>query len=169
MKQNNSFRPSRRSVCKAAATGLATLAMPIVWTPARGAGKRIVVRDDGGIYTKAYGAVYYRPFTEKTGIEVVGVAANAEPTAQIKSMVETGSYTWDMAKISNPAILILTTGKKKYLQKHGLNSDPVVAEIPAQYKNDYGVGTNVYNTVPADGPEDRERAGEGNGESVRVD
>src|SRR3546814_990636 len=92
MKQNNSFSPSRRSVIKAAATGLATLAMPIVWTPARGAGKRIVVRDDGGIYTKAYGAVYYRPFTEKTGIEVVGVAANAEPTAQIKSMVETGSY-----------------------------------------------------------------------------
>src|SRR3546814_3337450 len=55
----------------------------------------------------------------------------------------------DMAKISNPAILILTTGKKKYLQKHGLNSGPVVAGSPAQYKNDYGVGTNVYSTVLA--------------------
>ncbi|NYT37137.1 ABC transporter substrate-binding protein [Allopusillimonas soli] len=149
MKQNSRFSPSRRSAIKAAAAGMASLAMPLIWTPARAAGKRIVVRDDGGIYTKAYGAVYYRPFMEKTGIEVVGVAANAEPTAQIKSMVETGSYTWDMAKISNPAILILTSGKKKYLQKHGLESDPVVAEIPAQYKNDYGVGTNVYSTVLA--------------------
>src|SRR3546814_15702420 len=123
------FRSSRRSVIKAAATGLATLAMPIVWTPARGAGKRIVVRDDGGIYTKAYGAVYYRPFTEKTGIEVVGVAANAEPTAQNKSMVETGSKTWDVTKTSNLAILTLTAGKKKHLQKLGQNYHPGLTEI----------------------------------------
>ncbi len=88
------------------------------------------VRDDGGIYTKAYGAVYYKPFFEKTGIEVVGVQANAEPTAQIKSMVEAGSYAWDMAKISQPAILLLTSGGKEYLEKHGLESDRCkVAEI----------------------------------------
>ena len=46
--------------------------------------------------------MYYRPFTEKTGIEVVGVQASAEPVAQIRSMVDTKSYTWDMAKISQP-------------------------------------------------------------------
>jgi len=147
--KQRTFNPSRRSAIKAAAAGMAAIAVPFAWTPARGAGKRIVVRDDGGIYTKAYGAVYYRPFTEKTGIEVVGVAANAEPTAQIRSMVETGSYTWDMAKISNPAILILTSGDKKYLQKHGLESEPVIATIPDHYRSDYGVGTNVYSTVLA--------------------
>ena len=90
-----------------------------------------MVRDDGGIYTKAYGAVFYRPFTEKTGIEVVGVQANAEPIAQIKSMVDTKSYTWDMAKISWPAILLLTSGGKEYLEKHGLESEPVIKTIPA--------------------------------------
>ncbi|WP_447742500.1 ABC transporter substrate-binding protein [Variovorax boronicumulans] len=143
-------RPSsRRVVLKSAAAGLVALAAPAIWTPARAASKRIVVRDDGGIYTKAYGAVFYRPFTEKTGIEVVAVQANAEPTAQIRSMVETKNYTWDMAKISQPAIRTLTSGSKIYLEKHGLEADPMVATIPAQYMSPYGVGNNVYSTVLA--------------------
>ena len=107
------------------------------------------MRDDGGIYTKAYSAVFYKPFTEKTGIEVVGVQAAAEPVAQIKGMVDTKTYTWDMAKISLPAIYILTTGDKKYLETHGLESEPVVKSIPAQYMSPYGVGTNIYSTVLA--------------------
>jgi putative spermidine/putrescine transport system substrate-binding protein len=130
-------------------TGVAALAMPAVWSPSRAAGKRIVVRDDGGIYTKAYGAVYYRPFTEATGIEVVGVQASAEPVAQIKTMVDTSNYTWDMAKISWPAILLLTSGSKPYLEKHGLDSEAVIKTIPAEYMSPYGVGTNVYTTVLA--------------------
>jgi putative spermidine/putrescine transport system substrate-binding protein len=130
-------------------TGVAALAMPAVWSPSRAAGKRIVVRDDGGIYTKAYGAVFYRPFTEATGIEVVGVQANAEPVAQIKTMVDTNNYTWDMAKISWPAILLLTSGSKPYLEKHGLDSEAVIKTIPAEYMSPYGVGTNVYTTVLA--------------------
>lgn len=142
-------RASRRSILKGAAAGAAGLMMPAVWSPSRAAGKRIVVRDDGGIYTKAYGAVFYKPFTEKTGIEVVGVQANAEPTAQIRSMVETKNYTWDMAKISKPAILLLTEGNTKYLEKHGLDADPVIASIPQRYMSPYGVGTNVYTTVLA--------------------
>lgn len=77
---------SRRRLLLGAGAGAVALAAPSVWSPSRAAGKRIVVRDDGGIYTKAYGAVYYRPFTEATGIEVVGVQANAEPVAQIKTM-----------------------------------------------------------------------------------
>jgi putative spermidine/putrescine transport system substrate-binding protein len=85
---------SRRRTLKAAAAGITALAAPAIWTSAKAQSKRIVVRDDGGIYTKAYSAVYYKPFTAKTGIEVVGVQAAAEPTAQIKSMVDTKAYTW---------------------------------------------------------------------------
>lgn len=140
---------SRRVVLKSAAAGFVALSAPAIWTPARAASKRIVVRDDGGIYTKAYGAVFYRPFTAKTGIEVVAVQANAEPTAQIRSMVETRNYTWDMAKISQPAIRTLTSSAKIYLEKHGLEADPMVATIPAQYMSPYGVGNNVYSTVLA--------------------
>jgi putative spermidine/putrescine transport system substrate-binding protein len=139
---------SRRSILKAS-VGAAALTLPALWSPTRAQNKRIVVRDDGGIYAKAYGAVFYRPFTQATGIEVVGVQANAEPVAQIKSMVDTKSYTWDMAKISWPAILLLTTGSKPYLEKHGLESEPVIKTIPEQYMSPYGVGTNVYTTVLA--------------------
>lgn len=138
---------SRRGFMVGASAG--ALAMPAIWTPSRAQNQRIVVRDDGGIYTQAYGAVYYRPFTEATGIEVVGVQAQAEPTAQIMSMVDSGAYTWDMAKISSPAILILTQGDRVYLEEHGLESDPVVQKIPAEYMSEYGVGTNVYSTVLA--------------------
>jgi putative spermidine/putrescine transport system substrate-binding protein len=148
MKDDSILHPSRRRVLQAAAA-FGTLGAPAVLTLARAQSKRIVVRDDGGIYTKAYGAVYYRPFTEKTGIEVVGVQANAEPVAQIKSMVDTKSYTWDMAKISQPAILLLTTQGKVYLEKHGLENEAVVKSIPPQYMSPYGVATNIYSTVLA--------------------
>lgn len=139
---------SRRRALQAAAA-FGTLGAPAVLRFARAQSKRIVVRDDGGIYTKAYGAVYYKPFTEKTGIEVVGVQANAEPVAQIKSMVDTKSYTWDMAKISQPAILLLTQGGKPYLEPHKLENDPAVKGIPAHFMSPYGVATNVYSTVLA--------------------
>ncbi len=142
-------QPRRSTAMKTALVGAAAVAFPFVWTSSRAATKRIVVRDDGGIYNKAYDAVFYKPFAKATGIEVVGVQANAEPTAQIKSMVEAGSYTWDMAKISQPAILLLTGGGKEYLERHGLESDPVIAKIPSQYMSPFGVGTNIYSTVLA--------------------
>lgn len=141
--------PTRRQLFLSASLAPAALALPAIHNPARAQSKRIVVRDDGGVYTKAYSAVYYRPFQTATGIEVVGVQANAEPTAQIKSMVDTKSYTWDMAKISWPAIALLTSGNKPYLEKHGLESDPVIAKMPAEYANPYGVATNIYSTVLA--------------------
>lgn len=149
MNDHSPINSSRRRALKVAAAGLGTLAAPAVLQYARAQSKRIVVRDDGGIYTKAYSAVYYKPFTEKTGIEVVGVQANAEPVAQIRSMVETRNYTWDMAKISQPAILLLTQGGKVYLEKHGLEGDATVKTIPAHFMSPYGVGTNVYSTVLA--------------------
>jgi putative spermidine/putrescine transport system substrate-binding protein len=141
--------PSRRRVIQAGAAGMAVLSAPVVLKYARAQSKRIVVRDDGGVYTKAYAECFYKPFTQKTGIEVVAVQANAEPVAQIKSMVDTKNYTWDMAKISQPAILLLTEGGKVYLEKHGLENDPNVKTIPRQFMSPYGVGTNVYSTVLA--------------------
>ena len=141
---------SRRKLLKTAALTIGTLAVPAIWSPSQAQGKkRITIRDDGGIYNLAYSAVFYRPFTEKTGIEVISVPANAEPAAQIRSMVEAGSYTWDMAKISQPTILMLTSGDKKYLQKHNLESNPTIATIPQKYMSEWGVGNNIYATVLA--------------------
>ena len=141
--------PARRRAIQLAGTGMAVLAAPAVLQYARAQSKRIVVRDDGGIYNKAYNAVFYKPFTEKTGIECIGVQANAEPVAQIRSMVDTKAYTWDMAKISQPAQLMLTQGGKFYLERHNLENDPNVKGMPAHFMSPYGVGTNVYSTVLA--------------------
>ena len=149
MKDRTILNPSRRNALRVATVGLAAIGAPAVLNYARAQSKRIVVRDDGGVYTTAYGACFYRPFTEKTGIEVIGVQANAEPIAQIRSMVETKTYTWDMAKISQPAILLLTQGDKIFLEKHGLENDPNVMSIPAAFMSPYGVATNVYSTVLA--------------------
>ena len=149
MKDRTILNPSRRNALRVATVGLAAIGAPAVLNYARAQSKRIVVRDDGGVYTTAYGACFYRPFTEKTGIEVIGVQANAEPIAQIRSMVETMTYTRDMAKISQPAILLLTQGDKIFLEKHGLENDPNVMSIPAAFMSPYGVATNVYSTVLA--------------------
>lgn len=145
---SNSLNIKRRSLLLGAA---ASLALPAIWRPreARASGTRIVVRDDGGIYTRAYTEVFYRPFTEATGIEVIPAQAQAEPTAQIRSMVETSTYTWDMGKISVPAVLQLTAGETKYLEPVGLDTEAVIQSIPEQYRNEYQVGTNVYSTVLA--------------------
>ena len=140
---------SRRRALAACIACVGTLAAPAVLKHARAQSKRIVVRDDGGIYTRAYGAVFYKPFAEKTGIEVVGVQANAEPVAQIRSMVETKTYAWDMAKISQSAILLLTSGSKVFLERHNLQNDPTVRNILGWFISPYGVGTNVYSTVLA--------------------
>ena len=78
--KSTSHNASRRSALKTVAAGAAALAMPMIWTPSRAASKRIVVRDDGGIYSKAYGAVFYKPFTEATGIQVVGCLLYTSPS-----------------------------------------------------------------------------------------
>src|SRR5262249_54389234 len=46
------------------------------------------------------------------------------------------------------AILLLTS-REPYLEKHGLESEPVIKSIPAEFMSPYGVGTNVYTTVLA--------------------
>jgi len=133
-------------------TTLKTLAVaataPFVWTPSRAAAQRIVIRDPGGIYAKIYQDILYKPFTHETGITVLSVQSDAEPTAQIRTMVESKSYLWDMAAISHRAVLFMTTDKV-YLEKHELEDDPVVSYIPPHFKSAYGVGTNAYATVLA--------------------
>lgn len=147
--RNKPSHPSRRDFIRTSVVSAAGLAMPAIWTSAKAATKRVVVRDSGGIYSDVYSRTLYKPFLAATGIEVVGVASNAEPTAQVRSIVETGSKTWDMAELSFPAIYLLSRGAKSYLAPHQLDSDPAVAKIPAQFRDTYGVGHNVYSTVMA--------------------
>ena len=131
---------------KALVLGGAAVSSPWIWSKAEAQARRLVVRDSGGPFTKAYEEAFYRPFREATGIEVVGVASTHEPTAQIKSMVDSKTYTWNIASITIAAIEQLV-GEGEYLERHELEKDPVVAQIPPEYLSPHGVGCDVYSTV----------------------
>lgn len=150
---NNLNQPQnmgRRTAIKMVAVSAgATLASPFISTPSRAASKQqIIVRDPGGVISQIYENILYKPFTQTTGIKVIGVAAGPEPTAQIQSMVKTKNYQWDMALLSQAAILLLSTDDM-YLEKHGLEHEPVISAISPQFRSLYGVGTNVCSTVLA--------------------
>jgi putative spermidine/putrescine transport system substrate-binding protein len=138
---------NRRKLLRTAASGVAmALAAPCIIRDAEAQGTRIVVRDPGGPFTPGFAEAFYQPFKKETGIEVVGVVSAAEPTAEIKSMVETKSYTWNIAGgMSQTAIQLLADAG--YIEKHELDNDPAVSEIPLEYRDAYGIGSDVYSTA----------------------
>jgi putative spermidine/putrescine transport system substrate-binding protein len=152
VKPNNSGKltVSRRRVLKGASAGAAVMAFPTVLLPRKArAAVRITTRDPGGPYGDAFGNAYYKPFNEmmKGEIEVVGVAGKHEPTAQVKSMVDTGSYTWDMGHLSISAHNLLVDAG--YLVKLELDDNPDVQEIPAHFRTPYMMGIDVFATILA--------------------
>ncbi|MGF6774082.1 putative spermidine/putrescine transport system substrate-binding protein [Paraburkholderia sp. GAS199] len=138
---------SRRDFIRLGVAGAAGIAMPAIWTSAKAASKRLVVRDSGGVYSDVYSKILYKPFLQATGIEVMGVASGAEPTAQIKSIVDAGAKTWDMAELSFPAVYLLSRNGSNYLEPVNLDGNATVAKIPAQFKDKFAIGHNVYTTV----------------------
>lgn len=89
MKDKTKPQTGRRKIIKnLALCTVATLCAPFILTPSKAAPKRqIVIRDLGGEIHEGYKKVLYKPFAEKTGVQVVGVQAIANPTAQIQAMV----------------------------------------------------------------------------------
>lgn len=131
--KNQRYSPSRREMIKKMMSfSSAAVCAPFVITPSRGVAQkqqRIVVRDSGGIMSTIYQDVFYKPFTQSTGIQVIGTVASVEPAAQIRTMVDTGVLHWDMAAIGHRSIALLTADKV-YLEPHGLEHDPIVSAIP---------------------------------------
>ncbi|MCC7281648.1 MAG: ABC transporter substrate-binding protein [Acetobacteraceae bacterium] len=138
---------TRRALLKAATGAPVALGAPMIWRKASAQDRRIVVRDSGGPFTKGFSEAFYKPFREATGIEVVGVASTHEPTAQIRSMVETKNFVWDGAEISIAAVRQLAAGG--FVERHGLENDPAVKQLSPEFIDPYGVGSNVYATILA--------------------
>lgn len=87
---------SRRAVLGGAAS--AGLAMPYV---ARAAPASIVVATSGGKLEEAFTAAYYKPFTAKTGIQIV---STTNTYSKLKAMVDAGAVEWDVMQLdSSPA------------------------------------------------------------------
>jgi putative spermidine/putrescine transport system substrate-binding protein len=85
---------SRRAVLGTAAVALA--APHIV----RAKPTSIVVATSGGKLEEAFTAAYYKPFTAKTGIEIVS-AVNTY--SKLKAMVEANAVEWDVMQIDSSA------------------------------------------------------------------
>ena len=89
-----SYRLSRRALLVA---GTAALATPHI---ARAAAKSIVVANTGGAFEAAMDAALIKPFTAKTGIEVV---KTVNVYAKLKAMVEANAVDWDVAQLDSTA------------------------------------------------------------------
>jgi putative spermidine/putrescine transport system substrate-binding protein len=138
---------SRRSAMgKVVAATLASLAFPSIWTPARAESKRLVVRDPGGPYSDGFGEAFYRPFKAATGIEIVPVVAQADPTSLIKGMVESKNYAWDMALLNRQSADLLTDSATGiYLEDVKVEAP----EIPEKFRSQYLIAALVLQTVLA--------------------
>jgi putative spermidine/putrescine transport system substrate-binding protein len=79
------------------ATSAAVLAAPAI---ARAAAKSIVIGTSGGAIEAAFDAGFYKPFTAKTGIEIV---KSVNTYAKLKAMVEANAVEWDVVQIDSTA------------------------------------------------------------------
>jgi len=137
---------SRRMLLKGMGGLSLAAAMPGLASPANADDATLTVADPGGPYGPAYRNAFYDPFERATGIKVVNVAREAEPTAQFKAMVETKAYTWDVCTLTLSARDILE--KQKLLEPIELP----LAQAPglmADGLTPVWLGIDVYSTIQA--------------------
>jgi putative spermidine/putrescine transport system substrate-binding protein len=129
-----------------ASTGLAMGGLALAPFGSARAAERITVADPGGPYQVGFGAAFYAPFRTATGNEVTVVAREAEPTSQVRAIVEARSYVWDVVSV--------TLSSRKLLSDLGLlepldwNNPDMADLIPAARQPDW-MGTNVFGSILA--------------------
>lgn len=133
---------TRRSLIKAIGGGLAVAAVPM---PGFAQSKQIVVADPGGPYGPAYRTAFYDPFEKATGIRVVNVAREAQPTAQFSAMVKTRNYIWDVATLTLSADIPYLE-ENNMLEPIGLKHADFPGFMPEALRPDW-MGIDVYATV----------------------
>lgn len=152
MNTTSSSRMTRRTLL---GTGAALLATPMLGRRANAQAESITVADPGGPFTTGFRKAFYDPFTEATGIEVVSVARDAEPTAQFKSIVETQSYIWDVCTLTLSARLILE--QQDLLDPIEVDPELTKNMMPEAVFPNF-LGTDVYSTIWAFNTETVENA-----------
>jgi putative spermidine/putrescine transport system substrate-binding protein len=116
---------SRRRIL---ASSAAVLAAPLV---ARAAPDSIVVASSGGKLEEAFTIAYYKPFTAKTGIQIV-TATNTY--AKLKAMVEANAVEWDVMQIdSAPAASNARMGLLEALDYGVIDKSSIIPGLASQY------------------------------------
>jgi putative spermidine/putrescine transport system substrate-binding protein len=109
--------------------------------------RQLVIRDPGGPFAEGFGDAFYKPFKEATGIEIVAATGQAQPTAFIKTMVETKNYTWDMAHVSNDVNVALAG--MGHLEELKIDSHQGWKDLHPGFKSPFYAGVDVVGSVMA--------------------
>ena len=109
--------------------------------------KQIVVADPGGPYTVAYRRAFYDPFEKATGIKVINVAREAQPVAQLKAMVQTKNYLWDVTTLTLSADIPYLESQK-LLEPIGLKASDFPGVMPEAVTENW-LGVDIYATILA--------------------
>ena len=147
----NPHASGRRKAIKTLVVSAVGAPMVFASRKSKAATIKLTVRDPGGPYVKAMTEAFYKPFNEamKGDIVVTGVISQHEPTALIKSMVESKTYTWDIAGGFSIASTNALLEGPVYLEKLEIDSDPEVQEIPTKFRMPYLLGYEVFTCVLA--------------------
>jgi len=90
----------RQFLTTAAGAATAALAGPLVVTPGKAQASAVVrVADDGGTLSKARERLFFKPFMERTGIEVQ-VHVGQHDLSKMKAMAQTNNLEYDMVLAS---------------------------------------------------------------------
>src|SRR5690554_3291201 len=61
--------------------------------------KELTIVSWGGAYSKSQIEAYHKPYTEKTGVNILNEDKSANALAGIRSQVEAGNVTWDVVDL----------------------------------------------------------------------
>jgi putative spermidine/putrescine transport system substrate-binding protein len=109
-------------------TTVAALAVPHV---ARSNPSSIVVASSGGAIEEGFTVAYYKPFTAKTGIEIIS-AVNSY--SKLKAMVEANAVEWDVMQIdSAPAATNARLGLLEQLDHGVIDKSDLIPGVPREH------------------------------------
>jgi len=138
---------SRRRFLRSTGLAATGLAMPLVW-PGRAFGaEQITVADVGGAPGAAIRKAFYDPFEKETGIKIVGVAHDPDPTVQFKLLVDTKSYIWDLCMVTPAHVGLLKKGKN-YIEPLLITAEEGKDLLPGMLTPDW-LAFSVYSIIRA--------------------
>ncbi len=127
---------------------LTALAAPFAWTGQRAfAAEQITIADVGGAPGEAIRKAFYDPFEAATGIKVVGVVHESDPTVQFKLLVDARTFIWDGCMVTPTHVLNLSR-PKDYLEPLNIPAAAGANLVPGMLTNNW-LGFSVFSTTMA--------------------
>lgn len=131
---SNFMNLNRRNFMKTAIGTVSAVAAPAIWSSAAAQTRRLTIGGAGGINNDAYMEAFCIPYFQETGVEVIVAERRENPYAEVRAMVETGSYRWDFgADIAHDVAVSL--GDQGFLESLDLSGE--TEAIPDSMKSEH--------------------------------